>query len=206
MFLMAIMTSGYMAIAGERSNAEGDAMENPAPAYNLNVEKSVIYWEGSKPGGTHHGTIEVINGRASSEGNSISGGSFEIDMNSIRNLDIQKEETRQKLEGHLKSDDFFDVENFPTATFVITGVHAENPGLHKITGDLTIKGISHEVSFPARISMNDQMIHAETDEFVLDRTRWGVNYKSKSIFAEIKDSFIRDEMKISLDIHFNRGV
>jgi polyisoprenoid-binding protein YceI len=125
-------------------------------------------------------------------------------MNSIQNEDLKKEETREKLVNHLKSDDFFDVAKFPKANFVITAVKEDGQGMQLIRGDLTIKGISHEISFPARVAMDDQMIHAVTDEIVLDRTRWEVNYKSKSVFANVKDSFIRDEMKIKLDIRFNR--
>ena len=204
MFLMAFLAAGQLAIAGEERDGESSSVENPAPAYSLNVAKSTIYWEGSKPGGKHFGTLEVRNGKASTDGELITGGSFEIDMNSISNDDIKKEDTREKLVGHLKSDDFFSVEKFPTATFVISEVVEGSPGLYKVRGDLTIKGISHEISFPARISMDDQMIHATSDEIVLDRTLWQVNYKSKSVFSGLKDSFISDEMKIKLDVHFTR--
>jgi len=83
-------------------------------------------------------------------------------------------------------------------------VEAAGGNSQQVTGDLTIRGITHEISFPAQITMDDQMIHAKTEEIVLDRTLWEVNYKSKSVFAELKDSFIKDEMIIKLDIHFNR--
>lgn len=206
MLLVVFVATGIMAMAvpGEDLSDGPKIKEIPGPAYSLNGIKSTLYWEGSKPGGTHHGTIEVINGTAVSDGKLISEGSFEIDMNSIRNEDVERDEMRDKLVNHLKSEDFFYTEKYPKASFVITEVNALSGDRQQITGDLTIRGITHEISFPAQITMDDQMIHAKTEEIVLDRTRWEVNFKSKSIFAGLKDSFIKDEMIVKLDIHFNK--
>jgi polyisoprenoid-binding protein YceI len=147
----------------------------------------------------------VINGAATTNGNGISGGSFEIDMTSIRNDDIGNDDMRKKLLGHLKSKDFFYVEKYPKAVFTISGVEKGEGNGHNITGDLTIRGNTKEISFPVAITMDEEMIHARSDEIILDRTHWEVNHMSRSVFAQLKDRFINDEMIIKLDLHFSRN-
>jgi polyisoprenoid-binding protein YceI len=205
--------TGLILMAGligfSQLRAEGpERKDTPGPAYSLDHARSTLYWEGSKPGGKHHGTIEVITGVLNSGENSLSGGSFEIDMSSIRNEDVENEGMRNKLVDHLKSEDFFFVEKYPSAVFTITDV-ADNSGpqtglneTHMITGDLTIRGITHSISFPAEISMDNNMVDARTGEIRLDRTRWDVNHQSKKVFAELMDNFIEDEMIVKLDLHF----
>lgn len=213
---ISLRSTGYLVVliltlmaVGQPVMAEGDNKMGSAalagPAYNVEYEKSTLRWEGAKPGGKHFGTVEVINGAVRTTGNAISGGSFEIDMASIRNDDIGNKEMREKLVGHLKSKDFFYVERYPKAVFTITGVETGKGSLHNITGDLTIRGNTNEISFPAEITMDDEMIHARTGEIVLDRTKWEVNHMSRSVFAELKDRFINDEMIIRLDLHFSRN-
>ena len=206
-YLVALVLIGAVTpgLAIERSGENRESDEPSGPAYSINNIKSTLSWEGSKPGGGHFGTIEVINGAAHADGGVISGGSFEIDMSSIRNEDIKKEDMRDKLVGHLKSEDFFYVEKYPKATFKITKVEAGSGATQTITGDLTIRGNTNEISFPAEVSVDDNMIHASTEKITLDRTLWEVNHMSKSVFAEIKDRFIDDEMVVKLDLHFNRN-
>jgi polyisoprenoid-binding protein YceI len=189
--------------------AEGpEKNEIPGPAYSLDHNRSTLYWEGSKPGGTHHGTIEVITGVLNSGEKSLAGGSFEIDMSTIRNDDLENEGMRNRLVDHLKSEDFFFVEKYPSASFTITdiaeksGPQADPDATHMISGDLTIRGITHNISFPAEISMDKDMVEARTGEIRLDRTRWEVNHQSKKVFAELMDNFIDDEMIIKLELHF----
>lgn len=202
---LVLIGPGSPGIAGDRNANDPGSSENSGPSYTINYSKSTLYWEGAKPGGTHQGTIEIINGAAQTDGNSISGGSFEIDMSTIRNDDIGNEGMRDKLLGHLKSEDFFYVDKYPRAVFEITGVEAGDGASHTITGDLTIRGNTNEISFAADIAMDDEMIHAKTGEIVLDRTKWEVNHMSKSVFAEMKDRFINDEMIVKLDLHFSRN-
>jgi polyisoprenoid-binding protein YceI len=182
------------------SNARG-------PAYSYNSTESKVYWEGSKPGGTHVGTIEVVNGKVITDGNQIVGGTFNLDMATIQNEDIKNDGMRSRLLEHLRSEDFFHVEKYPVSTFEITGVEPSEsgPSTHVITGNLTIRGNTREISFPAEIDMSDRLIHARSGEITLNRTLWGVNYNSKSIFAGLKDSFIDDEMVITLDVHLDRN-
>ena len=189
--------------------AEGpEAGEAPGTAYSLDYTKSTLYWEGSRPGGGHHGTVEVVTGVLNTSENSLVGGTFEIDMSTIRNDDVQNAGMRNRLVDHLKSEDFFYVEKYPSANFTITkvspyaGSKEDISATHMITGDLTIRGNTHQITFPAEVSMNGEMVSARTRKISLDRTRWEVNHMSKSVFAEMKDNFIDDEMIVKLDLQF----
>jgi polyisoprenoid-binding protein YceI len=177
------------------------------PAYSYNMSESKVFWEGSKPGGTHVGTIGVVNGKAITNGDQIVGGTFELDMTSIQNEDVDNEGRRKRLLDHLRSEDFFHVDQYPVSTFQITSVEPTNeyPSTHMITGDLTIRGNTRAISFPAEINMDDRIIHARSGEIVLDRTQWDVNHKSRSIFAGLKDSYIDDEMVVRLDVYLDRN-
>lgn len=163
-----------------------------------------IYWSGSKPGGEHNGIIKLKEGgKFIVDDGELVGGEFVIDMNSIIDIDLDDAEMNAKLVGHLKSADFFNVDSFPEAKFVITKVEKSNmDGYNKlITGNLTIKNITHEIAFNANVKVNEGMVSAITEDIVLDRTRWNVNYGSKSIFKELKDKFINDEFTLKIDAH-----
>jgi len=195
----------------------GDA-QNVAVAlgteFTLNTDYSSLHWKGTKPGGEHTGIVSITDGRINSKNGKIVSGSFTIDLNTITDMDLTDEGMNAKLVGHLKSPDFFDVAQFPTAKFEIvsvTEISAANPSppdvvqaTHQVTGNLIIKGISKSISFPSQIEVNESTIKAITSPFAIDRTQWGVNYGSKSIFAELKDKFINDEMIITLNVSFNK--
>jgi polyisoprenoid-binding protein YceI len=136
-------------------------------------------------------------------------GSFILDMNSITNSDLQDADMKSKLVGHLKSPDFFDVAKFPTATFVVTRVArlkaaqnatGEIKATHLVEGNLTMKGITQQVKLNATISIMNGKLTAASLPFKVDRTKWGVNYQSKSIFSELKDKFIYDEITLKIDL------
>jgi len=209
--LLSVVAALVLVATVIRAQADGPESSPGAasgPAYAFNEKESTLYWEGSKPGGKHFGTIEVINGSAVTDGDRIVGGTFQIDMSSIKNDDIENEGMRSRLLDHLRSEDFFYVDKFPTSTFEIKSVEpvsGADPASHKITGELTIRGNTREVSFPADISMTDRAIYAKTGEISLDRTEWEVNHKSKSVFAGLKDSFIDDDMIVKLDVILERN-
>lgn len=210
--LVAIATGG-LTFAGNGGDMNDEDEENPGPAYGLTGSKSTLYWEGFKPGGMHHGTVEAVTGEALTAGNEITGGTFEIDLTTIRNDDIENDGMRERLVNHLKSKDFFYVEKYPRAYFKITRVEPEGfpsgetsrGSTHVVTGDLTIRDNTHEISFSAEVAMDEQVIHARTGEIKLNRTRWEVNHMSRSVFAGLKDNFINDEMVVKLDLHFDRN-
>jgi len=181
--------------------------------WKLVASESALGWQGSKPGGKHYGTVEVLDGEAEMDGDQITGGSFEIDLTSIRNEDIGNDAMRERLVSHLKSKDFFHVEEHPKAYFEITEIEtatngdqdAEEDFTHVVTGDLTIRGNTHRISFPASIGMDDMIMSVRSGEIKLDRTRWEVNHMSRRLFAGLKDSFIHDEMVLKLDLEFSRN-
>jgi polyisoprenoid-binding protein YceI len=170
---------------------------------NVDIAASKVEWTGAKPTGQHHGTIAISEGSLMLTDGNIVGGKFTIDMKSIVDLDLTSAEDNAKLVGHLKSPDFFDAEKYPTAVFVITSVEALSgnaEATHKITGNLTMKDATKSVTFPAKVSLEGNTLNASTPDFVIDRTQWNVQYGSKTIFNDLKDKFINDEigLKISL--------
>ena len=161
-----------------------------------------IKWVGRKVGGSHEGTIELSETNLEMTDSFVTG-SFTIDMNSIACTDIDDAESNADLVGHLKADDFFGVEANPTAMFVITKSEKSERGedVYKITGDLTIKGITNPINFPARITEEEGGLRVKAD-FAFDRTTYGIKYKSKSILGDVAGKFIYDDVELSIDWKF----
>ncbi|MFM1913750.1 MAG: hypothetical protein RIR51_1602 [Bacteroidota bacterium] len=151
---------------------------------------SSIQWYAEKVTGKHNGTVDLKSGEVSISGNKLVGGSFTVELSSLKDVDIEDAGYRGKLEGHLKSADFFDAEKFPTATFKIKSVNGNT-----ISGDMTIKGKTNPVSFPATVSITNGKLVASA-EITIDRTKYGLIYNSKSFFASIGDKAIYDDFKL----------
>lgn len=196
----------------------GDAVGKAATAaaaaqtFKVTPGASQVLWTGSKPTGQHTGTISISEGSLSVQDNNIVSGAFTLDMNSINVTDLKPEDGKADLEGHLKgskednADHFFNVSKYPTAKFVITGVEAVsgNPSAtHKITGDLTIKGTTKSITFDASVALAGNKLSAVTPAFKINRTEWGVNYGSKSVFDNLKDKFIDDDIALVINIDAN---
>lgn len=173
--------------------------------YKVDASQSKVEWNGKKVTGEHSGTINVAGGSFQVAKNKVVGGSVDIDMNSIVNLDIADKEYNQKLVGHLKSDDFFSSEKHPKANFKITSltpIKGAKAGAANYTanGNLTIKGITKPVSFPVTVALNGNTITAKSDAVVLDRTKWDIRYGSKSFFANIGDKAIHDDFTVQFNV------
>lgn len=166
--------------------------------YKVNVADSKVSWTGEKIAGTHIGTINVSEGALEFDGDRLTGGSFVIDMNSIVDTDLQGE-YKEKLEGHLKSDDFFGVASYPTSQFKITGVKSTGKNKYDITGDITIKGTTQKITFPAVIEVDGNKVTA-TSIITVDRSKFNVKYGSKSFFDDIGDKVIYDEFKLDVTL------
>lgn len=174
--------------AHQADATEAQAVTTPATGktYAVDLAQSHITWIGTKPVGKHNGTFSLKDGSLTATDNNISGGQFTIDMTSIKAID-QDEEGNTKLANHLSSDDFFDVQKHPTATFQITSVtpgvnfandadsNLHKDATHTITGNLTMKGITKSITFPARLSINPTSLTADAN-FNIDRTQWGLVY------------------------------
>lgn len=168
--------------------------------YAANVETSKLNWKGFKPTGTHNGTVGIKEGNLVVSGGMLTEGNFTFDMTAITVLDIPADDKGNgKLVGHLKSPDFFDTENNPTATFKITSVEGST-----VNGDLTIKGITKPISFPVSLTTADSGISLKSEPFKIDRTLFGIEYKSKSVFDNLKDKFINDEFEISFEVNASK--
>ncbi|MBI5324136.1 MAG: YceI family protein [Ignavibacteriae bacterium] len=177
-------------------------------SYKLLTDKSTIEWEGKKVLGSHIGNVKFESGFLNVKNNLITGGEFVIDMKSITNTDIEDKEYKDKLITHLKSDDFFNVSKYTKALFKITKVEQfkddENSNINfKIFGDMTIKGIKNPISFPVIIRFEDKGIFARA-KFSIDRTKWKIKYKSASIFSDLGDKFIYDDIWFKMDLFFSK--
>ncbi len=198
----------------EAVDTTGDARDASAPSedalsYNVNTSTSIIEWTGSKQVGKHSGTLKLSNGTVFVRDNKIEGGNFTIDMNSINVTDLKAGDGKEDLEGHLKgatvenADHFFNVKKYPEAKFEITGVSTET-GKSTIEGNLTIKETTKNVKFPAIVSIDDSNVSITSDTFIIDRTEWKVNYASKSVFTDLNDKFVNDEIELRVVVKASR--
>jgi len=169
--------------------------EESSQKYRVNSAESVIEWKGFKPTGSHNGTINLENGTLTTNNGKINSGTFLINMSSIK-----ESENNARLEGHLKSPDFFDVEKFPTGAFEITGIKES-----MLSGNLTIKGITNNVSFSVSISDEGGDLLLTSDAFTINRSKWDIRYKSKSFFNDLGDKFIDDDIEIKITIKANKA-
>lgn len=170
--------------------------------YNVDVKKSLVRWEGKKVLSGHWGDVNIKSGKLMFDAGKLTGGEFDIDMNTIVALDLKENQGKSKLEGHLKSEDFFNVAKFPTATLKITKVEelkSKGKENYRITGDLTIKGITHSVSFPATVNLKNKKVDARA-EFNIDRTKWDIKYNSGNFFKDLGDNVIKDEINFKVKL------
>jgi len=167
---------------------------------NVDVVNSVIRWKGTKPTGAHFGTVKLKSGALKVENGKLQSGEFVIDMNSIVDTDMPADnEYNAKLVGHLKSKDFFDVATYPTAQFVITKVE-EKDGKLAVTGNLRIKDVTKSITIPASITVTDGVVIFKSEPFKVDRADFGIKYKSKKFFDNLKDKFIDDLMEFTFEV------
>jgi polyisoprenoid-binding protein YceI len=171
---------------------------NAQQRYEADPVSTVIEWKGEKIiGSDHMGTINLKSGWLDIEGNAITAGEFIIDMNSINNTDLKDENMKRRLEGHLKSDDFFGVDKYPFSRLVITGASAFTEGTSTVRGNLTIKEVTHPAEFTARV-MKEGDSHVYTAQITFDRSLYDVRFGSGKFFSNLGDNAIRDE--IHLDV------
>lgn len=190
--------------AGETAKMEESAGET----YKVNTASSKVLWEGTKVAGSHNGTVDVSGGNVMMANGKLKGGNFTIDMNTINCLDLEGGK-KANLEGHLKgmgddnADDFFNVKKYPTATFEITKattlMNDENAN-YIISGNLKMRDVTKQISFKAKVMSEGDMVTVKTPPFTIDRTDWGINYKSASFIDGIKDKAINDNMGLTINL------
>lgn len=171
--------------AGEVASAGDNAI-----VYAIDTDASSLKWEGAKITNTaHHGTVKISEGSLSFDEGALVAGNFVIDLNTIVCEDLDEASGKLKLEGHLKSGDFFMVDKYPTAKFEITGAEAINKGngaTHRISGNLTIKDVTNGISFPAVVTVDQNGVTA-TARFEINRNDWGVVWGGSLTEQGIKD-------------------
>ncbi|PRZ01763.1 YceI family protein [Marinilabilia salmonicolor] len=163
----------------------------------LKVEDSQIVWTGKKVGGSHTGAIELLSGYLEKSGDSFVSGKFVADMTSISNHDIEDKDSKAQLVGHLKSDDFFSVDEYPTATLEIKNGEKVESGNYKFTGTMTIKGQTNPVSFEAKVEGK-----TFSGKLVVDRSKYNVRYGSGSFFDNLGDNLIYDDFELDFEVTF----
>jgi polyisoprenoid-binding protein YceI len=167
-----------------------------AQTKKVNAEKSTIKWVGKKVTGEHSGTVNLKEGNLIFKGNKLAGGNFTVEMTSMTATDISGD-YKGKLDGHLKSEDFFGTEKNPTSTLVFKKIAAKANGVYTVTGDLTIKGITNPITFDLAVKGN-----TATTDLKIDRTKYGIKYNSKSFFDSIGDKAIYDDFELAVNLQF----
>ncbi len=172
---------------------------NGGEKYKIDTEKSRVEWLGRKVSGQHEGTIAIQSGELTIENGLISKGTIVIDMNSISVSDIKHEGTNKKLIGHLKSDDFFGVEQHATATLTIINSKMKNDKELEVTANLNIKGVSKEIMFPIALVTDNGNLGA-VGSLEIDRTNFNIRYGSGQFFEDLGDKMIYDDFKIKFKV------
>lgn len=163
--------------------------------YTVNTELSKLAWRAAKVKLGHTGLVAIKSGEINIEDGLITSGNFVIDMPTITS-----DENIDSLVKHLKSADFFDVENYPEARLEIKSATLDNQsGKYLVSGDLTIKEITAPVSFLAQVSSGDNYLEANGD-LVIDRLTWDIKYRSGKFFDDLGDAMIDDEVKFTVSI------
>ena len=195
-----------------------------ATAYKLQPQLSTLGWEGKAVTHGHNGTMQFSSGELTVANGLVTSGLVTVDMKTMKATDITDAETQAKFVGHMSGDDFFGADKFPTATFKIVSVTPLNPagkpmgksagkGNGKsngkeagkeannatVAGDMTIKGVTNRISFPAKVGVKDG-VAAASGTVVIDRTKYGLKYGSKSFFDSLGDKAINDDFTLSFNV------
>ena len=208
----------------ESWRASGFALEGNAPLdtddpettlmlenglYQVDTDQSLIEWIGRNSNNKHFGTLKFSNGELKVKEGLLSG-HFEVDLNSLENINLKGDELQPVLISHLKSDDFLFVKNFPKASFTIQNSRpAKDPVLtspnHELTGTLNLRGIEAEQTFSATITRPAEGVLVAQTQFDMDRTRWGLIYGSARFFEHLGMHLVFDMINIQIKIVAHRA-
>jgi len=163
----------------------------------VDIHKSTVKWKGSKITEGHEGFIQIQKGVLMIEHGTLVGGQISFNMKTITNSDIESEKYKAMLEGHLKSDDFFDVDKYPLSTISITKATKTEGNNYSIVADLSIKGITHSITFDAEVDIQKIAFFAKA-KIKIDRTKWDIVYNSGNFFKDLGDKLILDEIEFDI--------
>lgn len=222
-FAVVACDNGSSGTEAETGQAQAVVEVAEASTYTIDKTSSQVIWNGRKPTGEHHGSIAVQDGNIQLQENKVVGGTIAMDLQQIDIKDLEGED-KQKLTGHLQSADFFHVEQYPGAKFVITQVQPfegsisedekpqdtqnnenydkyvlENP-THKVTGNLTLRDTTLSITIPAVIQVDENQVTAKS-RFTIDRSKWNVNFMDETDpVARAKDKFIYNKVNVGFDV------
>lgn len=193
---------------GSKSTTAEEAKEvatESEVSYTVDAQNSIITWRGSKVVGIgeHVGTIAIKEGSIGTKDGVITSGNFIIDMGKIEVTDTvswMNEEKKAQLVSHFQSDDFFNVAEFPTAKFEITRVEGNN-----VSGNLTIRDVTKNITFPAEISISDDQLTAK-GSVIINRLDWNINYDKEKMSlteaaqAKVKNGIVGKDIEINISI------
>ena len=165
-------------------------------SFKVDASKSSISWIGKKVTGQHSGTINLKEGNLNFKGKKLTGGSFVVNMTSLNTTDLSGE-YQEKLNGHLKDDDFFGTEKYPTSKLVFKKIADKGNGVYNVTGDLTIKDVTAPINFVLTVKGA-----TASTSLKIDRTKFGIKYGSGSFFDSLGDRAIADEFELNVNLQF----
>ena len=221
MTLRTFLPVALLALGAAACNSDSDATEVDADApvstapvvsqatiYKIAPTESKISWVGRKVVGDEHtGTIDITDGMLAFDGQTLAAGEFTIDMASLTVTDLDEANGKMKLEGHLKNEDFFQVDRYPQAKFTLGQVQPESsmPGItHRLTGNLEMKGVSKSVTIPANVQVTPDAVTATTPAFKINRNDWGVKYGS-GLAGAVGDNVISDDVELTINLRATRS-
>jgi polyisoprenoid-binding protein YceI len=194
-FLMLIILASCNTNPNQASTQQAQGVATADNIYNVETAQSQITWTGREVSTSYHyGTLDFVSGNFEISNGAIVNGEFIVDMTSINNQDMEGD-SKARLEGHLKSDDFFSVESYPTASISINSSELISDGKWNVSADLSIKGFTHPVNF--------EMISSEdgwSANLVFDRSKYDVRFRSGSFFENLGDKLIYDDIELSINL------
>ncbi len=194
-FLMLIILASCNTNPNQASTQQAQGVVTADNIYNIETAQSQITWTGREVStSSHYGTLDFVSGNFEISNGAIVNGEFIVDMTSINNQDMEGD-SKARLEGHLKSDDFFSVESYPTAAISINSSELISDGKWNVSADLSIKGFTHPVNF--------EMISSEdgwSANLVFDRSKYDVRFRSGSFFENLGDKLIYDDIELSINL------
>ena len=175
-----------------------------AGRYTALEDSSQVLWECEWLGGARHdGSVQLISGSIDISSASDVSGNFIVDLNLMKCFDLKNEGTNKKLIGHLKSDDFFDVTNYPNAVLELVSGKNISGNEFKFNGNLTIKGRTHPIIFKGTVTENNLSYDADL-KLIFDRSKYDVRYRSASLFSDLGDRIIADDVKLTVKARFKQ--
>ncbi len=167
--------------------------------FKVNTNDSNVKWLGKKVTGEHYGLISLKAGSLEVADGKIVSGNLQVDMNSMTCEDIKDEGMAGKLMGHLKSDDFFSVEKNPVSTLKLVSAVGDDNGQYTFKGDLTIKGVTHPVTFTGEVKVDGSVLKAK-GKVIVDRTLYDIKYGSGKFFSDLGDKMIHDTFSLDFNV------